>query len=66
MTSGGDMIAGGYTMDETIFVDPLRDGIDAKQNAVPVLALYPLSDVTHYRLFQIFFWPNEIPIGISG
>ena len=59
------MIAGGYTSDSTIFNKKLRL-IDGEQETVPVLAFYPILNVASVRVFQIYIWPNEMPIGISG
>ena len=43
MDLDGNMIAGGYTQDDTIFIKQIRYE-DPVQNTVPILAYYPAAD----------------------
>ena len=66
IAANGDIVAGGLTLDETIFAERVRPKEDIVQDATSVLAYYPVSDVTQFKLFQIYMWPNEMPIGRDG
>ena len=61
----GNMIAGGYTRDETIFNNQLRQD-DGEQKAVPIIAHYRTDDIMSFDIYQIYIWPNEMPIGLHG
>ena len=52
------MIAGGYTQDDTIFVNWMREGVDVAQNTVPILAYYPADDASNAQVFQVYIWPT--------
>ena len=47
----GNMIAGGYTQDETIFVQELREGKDDIQKTAPILAYYPVDNFDDVRVY---------------
>ena len=44
----GNMLAGGFTEDETIFIDSLNEDDESEsfQNKVSILAFYPVNDFT--------------------
>ena len=60
------MIAGGYTQDETIFVNRLRGLLDDIQYTAPILAYYDADSFEPPRIFQIFVWPVSLTIGKNG
>ena len=62
--SSGNMLAGGYTQDETIFVYNIDETFN--QTAVPILALYPMNDFSQAKLYQIYIWPTGMEIGLQG
>ena len=33
---------------------------------VPILAIYRIENISDYEIYQIFIWPNEMPIGFHG
>ena len=48
----GNMLAAGFTEDETIFINSLNeDSSDTFQNKVPILAFYPVDDFTEAKVF---------------
>ena len=63
----GNMLAGGYSMDETVYIEELRDGPeDVQQLITPILAYYPAGNHDKARIFQIYIWPSHLPIGTEG
>ena len=66
MDSAGNMLAGGYTQDATIFIARMREYQDDEQTTVPILAYYPADNFEDVRLYQVYIWPTGMPIGISG
>ena len=66
MDLGGGMLAGGYTQDESIFIQTIRPDIDDAQIQVPILAYYPYSSFNDVKIYQVHIWPSSMPISQEG
>lgn len=57
----GNMLAGGYSQDETIFNKELDKEVE--QKVAPILAYYPATNYAEVKVFQIYIWPAALSMG---
>ena len=64
MDNDGNVLAGGYSQDETLFMNKGIDTYDTETTSttVPILAYYPAYDTENFKMFQIYLWPSVLPI----
>ena len=61
--NAGNMLAGGYTMDESVFDNLIYEAFNGTQATVPIIAHYPVESIGAYELYQIYIWPPQLTIG---